>query len=118
MEVKKLIVFKEININFCELIIMDVKAIKSQLDAVIQHYEENMNKMSRNDLNVLTEDFLKKLDTIMYMVGQELGISSTDKEVYVDLENVSDEIYEIIEKCVEWGPYCTEEGLYFPPNKP
>ena len=74
--------------------------------------------MSSNELDVLTKDFLKKLDTIMYMVGQELGISSTDKEVYVDLKNVSDEIYEIIEKCMEWGSYCGENGLYFPPNKP
>ena len=97
---------------------MDVKSIKSELDAVIQHHETNMNKMSGNDLDVLTKDFLKKLNSIMYMVGQELGISGTDKEVYVDLENVSDEIYEIIEKCVEWGPYYGENGLYFPPNKP
>ena len=82
---------------------MDVEAIKSKLDAIIQSHEENMKKMSTNDLDVLTKDFLKKLDIIMYMIGQELGISGTDKKVYVDLENVSEQIYEIIEKCVEWG---------------
>ena len=97
---------------------MDVKSIKSELDAVIQHHEKNMKKMSGNDLDVLTKDFLKKLDSIMCRIGQELGISGTDKEVYVDLKKVSDEIYEIIEKCVEWGPYCGENGLYFPPNEP
>ena len=94
---------------------MDVEAIKSHLDAMIQSHEENMKKMSGHDLDVLTKDFLKKLDSIMYMVGQELGISVAKE---IDLENVSDEIYEIIEKCVEWGPYCGENGLYFPPNKP
>lgn len=94
---------------------MDVEAIKSQLDAIIQSHEENMKKMSGHDLDVLTKDFLKKLDSIMYRIGQEPGISVAKE---IDLESVSDELYEIIEKCVEWGPYCTEEGLYFPPNEP
>jgi hypothetical protein len=94
---------------------MDIDAIKSELDAAIQHYEENMKKMSGHDLDVLTKDFLKKLDSIMYMIGQELGISDAEE---FDLESVSDELYEIIEKCVQWGPYCGENGLYFPQNEP
>ena len=54
---------------------MDVKAIKSDLDAAVENYEENMNNLSLDELDVLTKDFLKKLDSIMYMIGQEIGIS-------------------------------------------
>ena len=75
-----------------------------------------MNNLSLDELDVLTKDLIKKLDSIMYIVGQEIRFSDVNKEIY--LESVSPDLNKIIKKCMEWDHYCGENGLYFLPSEP